>query len=242
MGRSAGKTLKRLAGSDMAKAALGGLAAGYLRLVHAGVRWQIEGSEHRDAALGGDGGLIAAFWHGRLLITPMLPSGARQRVAMISRARDGDIITAVVGRFGIETVRGSTRDRIKGQAKGGSEAFAAAVEAVHDGALVGITPDGPIGPRMRAHGGAAALALATGAAVLPLSYSTARGRLLGSWDRFLLPAPFGRGAIVYGRPLRPEAVNGDPDRFRLAIEAALTEAQNRADALCGRAAIDAGPD
>ena len=74
---------------------------------------------------------------------------------MISNNRDGDLIAALVRRFGALAVRGSTYDREKAQDKGGKEAFAAALEELQTRrAIIGITPDGPRGPRMRAQKGA----------------------------------------------------------------------------------------
>jgi hypothetical protein len=162
---------------------------------------------------------------------------------MISNNRDGDLIAAIVGRFGVEAVRGSTYDREKGRDKGGKQAYQAGREALEGGAVLAITPDGPRGPRMRAQAGAAQLAIATAAPVVPIGFSVRRGRFARSWDRFLIPLPFGRGAVVYGRAMTPPPP-GDPRalaRFRRAVEEALTAVTDRADALCGRAPVAPAP-
>lgn len=237
------RRLKGLVGSGPARAVIAWAGALYIRLVWRMVHWRVVGQEHFDAAIDDEPRVIAALWHGRLFLTPALAPPRRRIVAMISRNRDGDLITGIVGRFDIDTVRGSSYDREKRRDKGGAEAFADAEARLRAGAVVAMTPDGPRGPRMHAQGGAAALSLATGAPVVPLSFSTARGRVLDSWDRFLLPWPWGAGAIVYGAPMRPGATpeTSDPDRFTAAIEAALTEVQNQADAMVGRRPVDAAP-
>lgn len=87
------------------------------------------------------------------------------------------------------------------------------------------------------------LSVATGLPVQPVTFSTAWGRVLGSWDRFLLPWPCGRGVIVWGEPLRPPPGN-DPaavEGYRLEIEDALTAITRRADELCGRAPVSPEP-
>jgi lysophospholipid acyltransferase (LPLAT)-like uncharacterized protein len=119
-------------------------------------------------------------------------------------------------------------------------AFRAAARALRDnGALVAITPDGPRGPRMRAQEGASRLALSQGAPVIAVAFSVRWGRNLTSWDRFLLPLPFGRGAIVYSPPRSPPDEGGPQamERFRLALEGDLNAVTNRADDLCGRARV-----
>jgi lysophospholipid acyltransferase (LPLAT)-like uncharacterized protein len=213
------------------------LGAFYIRLIRRTTRWRFEGREAYDRLVAGGAGVIIVMWHGRLFMAPYCVDPRRRFVAMISDNRDGDLITALFNRFGIDAVRGSTYDREKRRDKGGRRAYATALRELRKrGAVVGITPDGPRGPRMRAQPGAAVLSIATGAVIQPVTYSTAVGRALGSWDRFLLPWPFGRGAMIWGDPLRPPS-GDDPEtveRYRGEIEAALTAITRRADELCGR--------
>jgi lysophospholipid acyltransferase (LPLAT)-like uncharacterized protein len=220
------------------------LGAFYIRIVTWTVRWQIEGCENLDAALARDSGLIASIWHGRLFMSATFAPPGRRTVAMISNNRDGDLISAIVWRFGVFSVRGSTYDHAKQRDKGGAEAFAGAYEELTErAAVVAITPDGPRGPRMRAQPGAAALSIATRCPVLPVTFSVRRGKLMRSWDRFLMPWPFGRGVVVYG-PLMdpPEAGNdGALMAFRQRIEDVTTEITAHADRLCGREPVEPGP-
>jgi lysophospholipid acyltransferase (LPLAT)-like uncharacterized protein len=129
---------------------------------------------------------------------------------------------------------------VKRQSKGGVETFvAAARELSRNGALVGITPDGPRGPRMQAQEGAARLAVSQGVPVIAVAFSVRWGWHLGSWDRFLLPLPFGRGAIVYSEPRLPPA---ESSREALALfcemlEQDLNAVTNRADDICGRVPV-----
>lgn len=228
------KAVRRGAALRMAVALIG---AGYVRLVYATTRWTVEGAAEREAVLR-EGAFIAAFWHGRLFISPMIAPPGMKVVAMISDNRDGDIITALVERFGVRTVRGSTNNPAKSDKfKGGSRAYAGAVEELAAGSLVAMTPDGPRGPRMRAQHGVASISANAQAPVMPVAFSTRWGKTLGSWDRFLAPWPFGRGAIVYGAPIPAPKLN-DPEtleRHRLRIEQAITDVTRRADALVGRA-------
>lgn len=237
MARSGAGWAGRLRRSGLARAVMARLGAGYVRLVHATTRWQVSGAEHRDRLAAAPGGFIAAFWHGRLFLAPMMVPAGREGVAMISNNRDGALITAVAARFGARAVRGSSFDRRKGRAKGAATAYRAALaELARPATVLGVTPDGPRGPRERAQAGVAHLSIAAGCPVLPAAFATRRAVRFGSWDRFLLPLPFGRGAIVYGPPLMPPAP-GDAtalERHHAAIEAALAAATAEADRLCGR--------
>lgn len=218
------------------------LGAGAIAALWRTTRWQIEGRDHVDALLADGRGFVAAFWHGRLLFTPFCVPQGRRTLAVISNSRDGDLISATVARFGVQAVRGSSNDpRKSDRDKGGREAFAAALAALQGGAVVGITPDGPRGPRMRAQPGVALLAAAAQVPVLPLAVSTARGRLLGSWDRFLLPRPFDRGVVVYGAPLPPPPRGDDAEieAHRRAVEAQLNILTAEADTRMGRSPVAA---
>ena len=64
-----------------------------------------------------------------------------------------------------------------------------------------ITPDGPRGPPRVAAPGVAQLAAMAGVRVLPCAAQTSRRRVLGTWDRMVLPLPWGRGVIVCAPPI-----------------------------------------
>ena len=61
---------------------------------------------------------------------------------------------------------------------------------------IAITPDGPRGPRRVAAAGVAQLAALSGVPVLPCAAQTTRRWVLRTWDRMVVPQPFGRGVVV----------------------------------------------
>ena len=220
------------------------LGALYIRLVVWTTRWRIDGYEHVEKLLVPGTGIIAAIWHGRLFMSALWAPKGRRTVAMISNNRDGDLISAIVWRFGVFSVRGSTYDHEKSRDKGGAEAFSGAYQELKkNNSVVAITPDGPRGPRMRAQRGAALLSIQTRAPIQPVTFSTVKGKTARSWDRFIFPYPFGRGVQIYGEPLWPPESDDDAsvDAYLAEIERSLTEITNRADDLCGRKRIDPGP-
>ncbi|MEX1036643.1 MAG: DUF374 domain-containing protein, partial [Sneathiella sp.] len=114
------------------------------------------------------------------------------------------------------------------------------LKVLKKGEVAVITPDGPRGPRMRAQDGVVRLAAMSGVPVYPVSFSTTRGKILGSWDRFLLAAPFSRGVIVWGDgigvPRHDE--DGAFTKARDAIESSLTQITQWADAACNRDTVE----
>lgn len=227
------RALRTLLRHPLAQSALCWIIASYIRLVWRTGRWTI---------IDGDGPLarnqerrpfIAAFWHGRLAMMPYALGGAAQDInVMISNHRDGRMIARAVRFFGITVIAGST-------SKGGASAFRSAVRALRDNAILSITPDGPRGPRMRASDGVAVLARYTGAPVYPVAFSTSRRKVLGSWDRFVLPLPFSRGVFVWGAPIEtdPENAQETVETVRLKIEDALNAVTEKADRLTGQPVV-----
>lgn len=227
---------KRLSRNEGVRALLCAIAAFYIRLVRASGRWRVVGDEHPAALWDAGRPFILAFWHGRLL---MMPYCWRRGVAMnmlISRHPDGRLIARTIGHFDLGAVAGSS-------SKGGRAALREILRAIGRGECVGITPDGPRGPRMRASTGVVDIARLSGVPVLPAAFATSRRKVLGSWDRFVVPLPFSRGVFVWGAPIAvPRNADADArETARRAVEERLNAITAEADRLVGQPAIAPAP-
>jgi lysophospholipid acyltransferase (LPLAT)-like uncharacterized protein len=173
--------------------------------------------------------LIYAVWHGRILMIPWLTArlrrtrGARAVRVLASRSRDGELVARWVVRFGLTVVRGSS-------SRGGAGALRALAASVRAGEDVAVVPDGPRGPRERLQAGLVVLASVTGAPVVPLAFAARPARRLASWDRFLVPLPFARAAVVFGKAATV-ARDADRETARADLERALREVTETADRL-----------
>jgi lysophospholipid acyltransferase (LPLAT)-like uncharacterized protein len=84
-----------------------------------------------------------------------------------------------------------------------------------------------------------ALARLAGVPILPVTVSVGSRIVLNTWDRLIIPLPFGRGAVIWGDPI---TVPRDADDTLLAqlrgkLEEDLIRVSAEADALVGHAAI-----
>ncbi len=209
------------------------LGAAYIRLVRVTSRWQVIGGEIPERYWNANKPFIVCFWHGRLLMMPYCWNFSHPIHMLISIHRDGLLISQTVKRFGIETVAGST-------SKGGAMALRHMAKLLAGGTCVGITPDGPRGPRMRSGTGIVGLARLSGVPIIPVSFSISRGKNLGSWDRFLVGGLFGRGVFVWGEPIEVPG-HADAERLeqaRLRVEQAMNDITNRADLHAGRIPVE----
>lgn len=207
----------------------------YLRLVFATGRWQMIGTEIAAKLCAEKRPFVAGFWHGRLLMLPFAWRRMAPLHMLISSHADGRLIAGAVRYFGIEWIQGSSN-------LGGQEALRAMVLCLKAGNCVGITPDGPDGPAMRASPGIVAVAWLSGAPILPVTYSTARRRLLGSWDRMLLPLPFSRGVFMCGDLIEvPKRLDkAAMEVWRLRVEEQLNALTEAADRLMGHEKVAPG--
>ncbi|MBP6011125.1 MAG: lysophospholipid acyltransferase family protein [Alphaproteobacteria bacterium] len=236
-------TWRRIRKSDGARRVVCWLVAQYIRLVWATGRWEIKNSATPERYWREGKPFVIAFWHGRLLILPaMWPTSAKISM-LISMHRDGELIARAIGYFGHGTVRGSAAKPGSDKDKGGVAALRGMLKALKANEYVGITPDGPRGPRMRATDGIVTVARVAGVPIIPCSYSARSRVVLSTWDRFILPLPFTRGVIMWGEPISVprDADVAALDAARLAVEAGLMAATNDADELMGVAPVEPEP-
>lgn len=228
--------LKRILRHPRCLAGVAWLIGAYLTFVYRTTRWRLEGAEHLIAQLDSPVGLppmIITFWHERLplmsklwLMARALPgfgNGPQAAHVLVSLHRDGQFIGAIIRWFDLDVVLGSS-------SRGGPAALRSLKEMLARGDFVAITPDGPRGPPREAAPGVAQLAAISGAMVLPCAAQTTRHRRLRTWDRMVLPLPFGRAVMVCG-PSIPVS-RQDWAASLPVITAALNEVAARADAAC----------
>lgn len=168
--------------------------------------------------------LIFVFWHNRIFLMPHLfrkywvPRGHDRVAVLVSRSRDGQMLADVLAAFQLRCVRGSS-------SRGGSEALLELTRLVKEGFDIGITPDGPRGPRYVLQPGCINLAQLTGAAIIPVSYELSWKITFTSWDAFMVPLPFGRCTVHLGRPISVarEADGTQQETARAAVERVLND-------------------
>ena len=202
----------------------------YVRIVHRTGRWR---EEHREIAarlVAERQPFIGAFWHGRMLMIPIVWNRRAPLSMLISSHRDGRLIAGAVAYFGIGWVMGSSSG-------GGSAALRRMMKHIRAGDYVAVTPDGPRGPAMQASPGIIAAARLAAVPIVPVTYATRRRRLLRTWDRFHLPLPFGAGVFVWGEPVTvaPDADAAAQEAARALLETRLNAITAEADRLMGHA-------
>lgn len=213
------------------------LAAGYIGLVKLTGRWKVFGTEIPIALLNEGKPFLVAFWHGRLLMMSLAWPYSQKFKMVTSQHPDGELIARTIKILGFESIAGSS-------SRGGAGTVRSILRALKSGESVGVTPDGPRGPRMHAAKGAVFVARRAGVPILPLSYAAKQCKILSTWDRFLIPFPFCRGIMKWGEPI---TIAGDADETDVAritkdLEQQLNRLTHQLDAELGLGKISKAPE
>src|SRR5215831_17093539 len=139
--------------------------------------------------------VIFCLWHNRLAISMIVHRRhPRKLAALVSASKDGALMAAVLGTFGVEQIRGSSSRR-------GPQALLELTSHAKRGYDLAVTPDGPKGPRYVVQMGVIALAQVTGLPIIPVTCNTETKICLKSWDGFQVPLPFSRCELILNKPI-----------------------------------------
>jgi len=112
---------------------------------------------------------------------------------IVSQHHDGEIATRLLHFFGGGSIRGSS-------SKGGLKALKDAFTSLKNGRDIGITPDGPRGPRHSVADGAVVIAQKKGVPLVAMNVKMSRCWRFNSWDRFVMVKPFATLDFYYSDP------------------------------------------
>jgi lysophospholipid acyltransferase (LPLAT)-like uncharacterized protein len=118
---------------------------------------------------------------------------------MISQSSDGEIVAGVAERTGWNTVRGSS-------SRDGRGALKKMIANLKESKLAAHIVDGPRGPSGKIKEGVIRLAHATDAVIVPFSVSAEKAWYFNSWDKFLLPKPFTKVLLRFGKMIKFDRV------------------------------------
>jgi lysophospholipid acyltransferase (LPLAT)-like uncharacterized protein len=169
---------------------------------------------HTPITFNNNENFIASMWHGDLLMQPYNYKNFKSHgtvKGMISEHRDGEAIRKTVEYLGIGSLSGSST-------RGGVKALIGAIKSLKNGTDIAITPDGPKGPIYSVADGVVMISQKTNTKILPFSCIPSKYWKINSWDKFIIPKPFGQIDFYIGEPI---------DVLNMEIEDAKTLIQNR---------------
>jgi lysophospholipid acyltransferase (LPLAT)-like uncharacterized protein len=171
---------------------------------------------------------ILAFFHGRQFLQAGFFAGRKIGI-MTSLSRDGELQASVITGLGYEVARGSA-------SRGGARGLIGLRKLMEKGCHVAFAVDGPRGPIHQVKPGAVYLAKKSGAPVVTVAASARPAKVFSrTWDLYLLPWPFGRGAVIMGDAIYFDDDTSDEAMVRDShiLQEELLRLQQRADEMTG---------
>ena len=149
--------------------------------------------------------LVESFWHSCMIPATYICRDMGVRV-MSSNSYDGEYMGRIIRKFGFVAVKGSS-------SRNAVRALLGLRRALTEGWTVAFTLDGPRGPRHKVKPGPVALARSTGIPMSMFHVAVDRAWVLNSWDRMMIPKPFSRVLLRFGK-LHPRTPRCDRRRRR----------------------------
>lgn len=159
--------------------------------------------------------LVASFWHACMIPATYIWRDFGIRV-MSSNSYDGEYMGRIIRKFGFVAVKGSS-------SRNAVRALLGLRRALEEGWTVAFTLDGPRGPRRKVKPGPATLAKSSGCAMTMFHAAVDKAWVLNSWDRLMIPVPFSRVLVRFGKliPVPRDATEEDVERFTAALQSSL---------------------
>ncbi len=167
---------------------------------------------------------IYVFWHQKLFFPTVGFQHIKNKAALVSPSKDGEILATVLEKYGYEAIRGSSNDR-------NIQSLMLMIKKLRQGYHLGLAADGPQGPIFRTKPGVVFMAMKTGKKIIPIGGAFKHKYVFQrAWDKFHFPYPFTRAAVVVGDPLTvpPDA---DLKAYSQRIDQEINKADDRAEAL-----------
>lgn len=201
------------------------ITAGYwfIRLIGPTLRVCVSREEGAQETIG-ERPLIGSFWHACIIPATYMCRDLGVRV-MSSNSYDGEYMGKIIRKFGFVAVKGSS-------SRNAVRALLGLRRALQEGWSVAFTIDGPRGPRYKVKPGPVALARSSGVPMTMFHMAVDRAWVLHSWDRLIIPKPFSRALMRFGKriPVPGNATDEDLERYQQQLQDSLDRVREFADA------------
>ena len=159
--------------------------------------------------------LIGSFWHSCIIPATYICRDLGVRV-MSSNSYDGEYMGRIIHKFGFVAVKGSS-------SRNAVRALLGLRRALEQGWTVAFTLDGPRGPRHKVKPGPVALGRSSEVPLTMFHAAVDKPWVLNSWDRMMIPRPFSRVLVRFGRliPIPANATDEDLERYTAELQASL---------------------
>jgi lysophospholipid acyltransferase (LPLAT)-like uncharacterized protein len=171
----------------------------------------------------GERPLIVSFWHACMIPATYTCRNLGIRV-MSSNSYDGEYMGRIIRKFGFVAVKGSS-------SRNAVRALLGLRRALQEGWTVAFSLDGPRGPRHKVKPGPVALARSSSVALSMFHMAVDRAWVLNTWDRLVIPKPFSRILMRFGKliPVSSDATDEEVERYQQELQNSLDRVREFAE-------------
>ena len=189
---------------------------------------EVKGEENLINLINSGRPIMVCVWHGRLVFPSWYLRLKTTNVhAIASRHTDAEIMARILRRWGYGLIRGSTR-------KGGKAVVKKMADIFKNAGIIAVTNDGPKGPPRIAKAGSTGLALKYNVQIVTITGSATKFWQMKSWDRLMLPKPFGTINLIVSPPLDISEKPDTTDEEVKLLSDFMNQYQDEADRLTGK--------
>ena len=221
--------LKNISSNRKVQKIIAFLASAYLKLVYSTSRIELIGRNKIEIFLNKKESFIYSFWHDQLLFCPLTWQSTEIIKVLISKHRDGDIITKVIDKFGFKAIRGSTHKPTKTKNKGSLVSARQVIKSLQNGVSIGIAPDGPKGPRHEVSDGIIQISKLSHKSILPVAIGFQKKWVLNTWDQFIIPRPFNNIRVIWGNPINFKSETKKVSDLKIQLEKKMNQLTKEAN-------------
>ena len=165
----------------------------YIRTVNLTSSIQFENETIPKQFWNNDKPFILAFWHSQLMMIGFSWKKNKNVNILASGHSDGKF-GAIVGKyFNLNNIQTSKKNK--------SISLKSIFKLLNDNNYIGITPDGPRGPKEIVSEGIIKIAKSSKVPIIPIGFWSSKNFKLKSWDSFLITLPFSKCSFVWSKPL-----------------------------------------
>ena len=221
--------LKFIFGLSISKLIISILGALYINLVFFTSKIHFKNRRNIENILKKKKSFIYSFWHDQLLMCPLTWDNNSEIKVLISKHRDGDIISKVISILGFGSIRGSTNKPSKNKNKGSLRAVRQIIKSLDNNISIGISPDGPKGPRHKVSNGIIHIARLSEKEIIPVGIGFKKKWILNTWDKFLVPKIFNEICFVWGKPIKVSKNSKQSLKLKKDLENLMNKLTNEAN-------------
>ena len=169
---------------------------------------------------------ILAFWHSQLMMISFSWKSKKKINILASGHSDG--------RFGAILGKYFNLNNIPTYDKNKNILLRPIFNLLQQKKYIGITPDGPRGPKEKVSEGIIKIAKKSKIPIIPIGFWSSKNFQLKSWDSFLITLPFSKCAFVWGKPIEisKDLKDEDTSYFQNLLQKKIIDCVNEAKLNC----------